>query len=470
MLAALDRGNLFLIPLDDRRQWYRYHHLFADVLQARLLDEQPGQLPGLHRRASAWYERSGEQAEAIRHALAAGDVGRAAGLVELAIPAMRRSRQEAAVRGWLDDIPDELVRVRPVLSVAFAGALLARGELEGVEAGSGTPNGAWTRRRTGAGSGPRRRTWPPTATKSFAASRRGSRCSVPPWPWPGRSARHHAARPAGARFAPADDHLVRAGAAGMSGLAFWTSGILRQGTRRTPNAWRACGGPGTLPISSGARSRWRTSGWRKAVSVRRCAPTSRPWSSRRARRASPAGNGRHARRDERGPLRARRPAGRRAAVAAQPGAGRAHRAAAEPVPLAGRDGPDTPGEGDLDGALDLLNEAERQYVGDYFPNVRPVPALKARVWIAQGRLGEALGWAREQGLSADDDLSYLREFEHITLARVLLARYQDERAERSVQEATRLLERLLRAAEEGGQDGTRHRDPGAAGARAPGAR
>jgi LuxR family transcriptional regulator, maltose regulon positive regulatory protein len=85
--------------------------------------------------------------------------------------------------------------------------------------------------------------------------------------------------------------------------------------------------------------------------------------------------------------------------------------------------------------------------------VRPVPALKARVWIAQGSLGEAAGWAREQGLSADDDLSYLREFEHITLARVLVARYQDERAERAIQQATRLLERLLRAAEEGGRTG-----------------
>ena len=92
-------------------------------------------------------------------------------------------------------------------------------------------------------------------------------------------------------------------------------------------------------------------------------------------------------------------------------------------------------------------------MGDFFPNVRPVPALKARVWIAQGSLGEALGWAREQGLSVDDDLSYLREFEHITLARVLLARYQDERAERSIHEATRLLERLLAAAEEGERTG-----------------
>jgi LuxR family maltose regulon positive regulatory protein len=109
-------------------------------------------------------------------------------------------------------------------------------------------------------------------------------------------------------------------------------------------------------------------------------------------------------------------------------------------------------EGDLGGALDLLNEAERLYVGDFFPNVRPVPALRARVRVAQGELGEALGWAREQGLSAADDLSYLREFEHITLARVLLAGYAAGQG--SVQEATQLLERLLDAAEKGQRTGS----------------
>jgi len=77
-------------------------------------------------------------------------------------------------------------------------------------------------------------------------------------------------------------------------------------------------------------------------------------------------------------------------------------------------------QGDLDGALELLDEAERLYVGDFFPNVRPVAAWKTRLWVAQGRVGEALGWARAQGLSVADDLSYLREFEHVTLARVLL--------------------------------------------------
>jgi LuxR family maltose regulon positive regulatory protein len=87
-LEALDRGNLFLVPLDDRRRWYRYHHLFADVLRARLLDERPGQVPELHRRACEWYEGYGDRPEAVRHAMAGGDFERAADLVELAIPAL----------------------------------------------------------------------------------------------------------------------------------------------------------------------------------------------------------------------------------------------------------------------------------------------------------------------------------------------------------------------------------------------
>jgi LuxR family maltose regulon positive regulatory protein len=111
-------------------------------------------------------------------------------------------------------------------------------------------------------------------------------------------------------------------------------------------------------------------------------------------------------------------------------------------------------EGDLGGALDLLNEAELLYMSDFSPNVRPVPAMRARMWVAQGGLGEALGWARERGLSVEDDLSYLREFEHITLARVLLAQHTTERAERSIHQATRLLERLLRAAEAGDRTGS----------------
>ena len=132
-LEGLDRANLFLVPLDDSRHWYRYHHLFADMLQAHLRDERPGEVADLHRRASRWYDQNGQPSPAVRHALAAGDIERAADLVERAIPALQRGRQEATIRGWLDVIPDEVVRMRPVLAVGFIGALMSGNEFEGVE-------------------------------------------------------------------------------------------------------------------------------------------------------------------------------------------------------------------------------------------------------------------------------------------------------------------------------------------------
>ena len=133
MLELLDRDNLFLVPLDDRRRWYRYHHLFADMLQARLLDELPGEAPELHRRASAWHEQDGDTSAAIEHALAAGDSDRAAGLVERVIPALTKERREAQLRRWMEALPDEVYARRPVLANGYVGALMSTGETRGVE-------------------------------------------------------------------------------------------------------------------------------------------------------------------------------------------------------------------------------------------------------------------------------------------------------------------------------------------------
>ncbi len=135
MLEALDRANLFLVPLDDRRRWYRYHHLFADVLRAHLLDERPDQVPELHRRASEWYEQNDERSEAIRHAMAGEDFDRAADLVELAIPAMRQRRQEAALLGvarW--HCPTSPSARGPSSALVTLGRYWSSGEFEGVEA------------------------------------------------------------------------------------------------------------------------------------------------------------------------------------------------------------------------------------------------------------------------------------------------------------------------------------------------
>jgi len=111
-------------------------------------------------------------------------------------------------------------------------------------------------------------------------------------------------------------------------------------------------------------------------------------------------------------------------------------------------------QGDLNGALGLLHEAERIYFRSPVPDVYPVAALKTRVWIRQGRLTEALDWVRERGLSVDDDLSYLHEFEHLTLARVLIAEHRSDRVDGSIHAAVGLLERLLKAAEDGRRMGS----------------
>ena len=111
--------------------------------------------------------------------------------------------------------------------------------------------------------------------------------------------------------------------------------------------------------------------------------------------------------------------------------------------------------GDLKGAFDLLDEAERFFIRTPLPDVRPVSALRACLLAAQGRVAEALEWARERGLSVDDELTYLREFEHLTLARVLLARHENERADDAIRDATRLLERLLEGRRGGRRVGSR---------------
>jgi ATP/maltotriose-dependent transcriptional regulator MalT len=456
MLEALDRGNLFLVSLDDRRRWYRYHHLFADVLQARLLDEQPDRVPDLHRRASGWYEQNGEPSEAVRHALAAGDFERAAGLVELALLAMRRTRQEAKLRGWLEVLPDEVIQVRPVLSAYFAGVLLMGGELEGVE-GRLRDAERWLEPATGDGEEPH----VPSAKMIVADEEEYRRLPATIALYRAGHALARGDAPGTARHAQRaielaleDDHLCRASAAALLGIVYWGSGDLEAGHRGYSACMEGLRRAGFIADTLGcsiALADIRSTQGRLGEAQRTFEQAlqlagAQGGSVLRGTADMYVGMSEIAR--ERNDLHAARQLLLRSQElgeqAGLPQNRYRWRVAMARVRQA---------EGDLGGALDLFNEAERLYVSDFFPNVRPVPALRARVWIAQGRLGQALGWAREQGLSADDGLSYLREFEHITLARLLLARDQDEGAERSAHEAARLLERLLRAAEEGQRTG-----------------
>jgi ATP/maltotriose-dependent transcriptional regulator MalT len=129
-LAHLERNNLFTIPLDEQRQWYRYHQLFADVLRHRLEHEFPELAPDLHRRASAWYEQNGFVTEAMRHALAAHDMDRGAHLIEEFSPEMIKQGDTGSLLAWLDLFPMDLVSSRPRLSIAKGWASVSQDRLD----------------------------------------------------------------------------------------------------------------------------------------------------------------------------------------------------------------------------------------------------------------------------------------------------------------------------------------------------
>ncbi|MFC1873956.1 LuxR C-terminal-related transcriptional regulator [Chloroflexota bacterium] len=121
-LAQLEATNLFLVPLDDERQWYRYHHLFADLLRNQLLHSQQGRMTELHLRASRWFEQEGLISEAITHTLGAKDFERAASLVESVAPTMIMQSYCLTVLSWLEQLPSELIADRPWLCLYGARA------------------------------------------------------------------------------------------------------------------------------------------------------------------------------------------------------------------------------------------------------------------------------------------------------------------------------------------------------------
>jgi LuxR family maltose regulon positive regulatory protein len=134
MLERLDAANLFIVPLDDERRWYRYHHLFADLLRHRLAHAWPERVPTLHRRASEWYESKGQFVEAVGHALMTGDVEWIERLVAGNALAVIYHGELATVASWFDTLPTEVMRSRPRLCVARAWALAYSGQLDAIEA------------------------------------------------------------------------------------------------------------------------------------------------------------------------------------------------------------------------------------------------------------------------------------------------------------------------------------------------
>ena len=447
-LVALERQNLLIVPLDDRRHWYRYHLLFSDVLRSRLLAEPGIDVSGLHRRASTWFEQAGDTDAAVRHAVAAGDPDRAADLVELAAPALRRQRAEGVIRGWLDVIPDDVVTRRPVLAGIFIAALMADNEFTGVakrlddlEAVLAGPADALVVR-----DGVEAARLP-----ALIATQRAGLALVA-GDLPGTIAEAQRA----VHVAGADDLLTLAAARALQGLASWASGDLQSAYEAYAAAADDLAAAGHVADVLGCTVALVD----LALTLGRLADARRlATEALDLARAATAGGA------VRGTADLWVALGRVAWQYGDATAAAAHLdCAAELGERAGL--PQQPyrwrlgmadlraSVGDWAGADALLEEAERLYVGDFLPDVRPVGAIRARIAVRAGDLAAARRWARERGLSARDEVSYAREYEQITLVRILLADHARSGDPEQVAEAIRLLERLDEAAEAGGRIGS----------------
>jgi len=133
IIDYLERSNLFSISLDDHREWYRYHHLFADFLKQRLHEKEPEHIPELHRRASQWYEAEGFVDKAIQHAQAAGDLENAIRLVEQIAADLISRRESNKLLKYVEQLPADRFQDYPILCVFYAFALLFSGQLEAAE-------------------------------------------------------------------------------------------------------------------------------------------------------------------------------------------------------------------------------------------------------------------------------------------------------------------------------------------------
>ena len=460
LLEALERANLFVIPLDDKRQWYRYHHLFADVLHARAMKEYPDQMPVWHGRASLWFEAHGQPADAIDHALAAMDFARAANLVELMWPAMHRSGfHSPELRGWLDALPDECICTRPVLSVGSAWEHLNRGELEDAERClqvaerwlAGGP-------QTTAGDKP-----DAPAREMVVMDAEEFRAL----PAEIASARTYLALAHGdlvgtvthARqtldLIPADEYVRRGPAASLLGLAYWTSGDLdaaytalahgMAGFQKAGNISFAISGTYGLADIRITQGRLREAVRIYEQALQLAQTQGEPPIQGTAELFLGLGELAHEQGHEElaaQHLQTSQALGERAGLPNWPLRWCMIQAAIHAS------------QGHLDDAHQLLDKAALLYIRSPVPDIRPIAASKARVWAKQGRLTNALAWAHEQGLTTDDPLSYLREYEHITLARVLIAQSRQAGIDAPLEQATALLARLLQAADAGARVGS----------------
>src|SRR6266511_1605573 len=412
LLEGIERANLFLVPLDAVRGWWRYHQLFADLLRARLQQQQPERVPQLHRAAAAWSEAHGLADDAVRHALAAGDAVWAA-------------------------LPAELVGSRPRLLLARTRLALLSGRVEGVDELLDAAERAFTE----AADEP----YEPSAGRaaSLLANVPATMALDRAYLAELRGDAERALALASRALAELgeDEWMLQSNASGYLGVAEWQRGRLAEAERRLSSTiaqWLRAGQRqlavrGWHHLGQVQRAQGRLDAalgtYRQALEV--AAPPGQP----ALPDAGMAQVGMAEVAYQRGELDA-------ALEHVTEGIARCRQVVYTP-PLA--TGLATLAwirqvQGDPAGALEAIDEAEGVAPSPGVATLlNPAPALRARLLLARGELAAAARWTRRRGLGADDQPSYPREPEYLVLARVLLAQDRPD-------QALALLERLHTAA------------------------
>lgn len=440
-LESLERANLFIVALDNERHWYRYHHLFGDLLRQRQGQNiKPEEIAKYHIRASEWYERNNEEAEAFQHAITAKDFNRAAGLAEKYWQGMNQSFQSAVWLGWVNQLPVSLMRMRPVLCVQIGWAFMDLGDVESSESSlrdaelclEGSSDAMIVVDEKEIQTLPARiafaRAYNAQTRRDFSATVKYAELAI--------------------QLAPEGDQFIRAGAAAILGGSYWASG--------------------DLDAACKSMSEWIDSSMKAGNFIFSIASE-----SGKADILTAQGHLHEALRTYEQSLKLASTYGKEVnQIIAHHHLGMAllhhemgnDESAAQyfqqsielgqqstlvdfPYRLRLAQARLKEAEGDLDAALEFLKEAKRLFISTPIPNTRPVEALKARIYLKQGQLSKAQDWVRDCGIHGNDELSYLREFEHILLAQVLIS-------EGKTLVASNLLSRLLQKAEQANRMGS----------------
>ncbi|MGV6817583.1 MAG: LuxR C-terminal-related transcriptional regulator [Thiotrichales bacterium] len=450
ILATLERENLFLVPLDDHRRWFRYHHLFAEVLRAHAALESE-EKRSLHERASLWFEQQEFFAEAIDHAIAAENTERVVGLIEAAWPEMRKSQPEPVFLKWLESLPPERVDASAILCV-YRGFALLPFEIEAADGSLQCAENLLSASR---------------AEKNPLAGADATARELASLPGMIAVARAYQAGATG-NFAgivefseralellPDYASIWRGSAAALLGMAQWFTGDLEAacqsiegGSKQMRHAGEIGGEVSTIYLlaalkASMGRLKESERECRKALEVGAVGKGAAPVGTADVHVTLAAiyfQRGQLEQAEQQ--LNLSRALGEHAALSES----RHHWYIAMALIRQA--------QGNFEDAEALLDEARDLQVDSPAPDARPVAAWKARLDLVQGHTEQALSWSQARGLSFLDELNFMQEFEHLTFARVQLQEAKTSGDHKKLEALIEFLERLEIEAEQGGRNGS----------------